>query len=148
MRCPDCQRPVLALFYTVVCEACTSEPRGTFHAAYVVLEEPVTRRGYLTYVWRTRHDALRWRTIHGDENAEVRCVLSEERFQFRTASGAAMGLMVGDRLCEVYPDHRFAPGPFRAFLAPPSVEPRTERVILPRGAALALDGPLDEPFTT
>jgi hypothetical protein len=147
MRCPDCHRPVLALFYSVVCESCTSTPRGTFHAAYVVLEEPVTKGCQITYVWRTRHDALRWRTIHGDESQLICCVLSEERFSWRAASGAANGLMVGDRLCEVYPDHRFPPGPWRAFVAPPSVEPRTDRVILPRGNVTAIDGPADELVT-
>ena len=135
MRCTDCERPLLALFYTMVCESCTAAPAGRFHVAYAVIEEAPRDAVQLTYVWRTRHDAVRWRTIRGDESRPVHAVLSEHPFVWREASGSAEGLIVGSQLCEIYPDHRFPPAENRAFLAPESVDPRTERIILSPGVS-------------
>lgn len=143
MRCTDCERPLLALFYTMVCESCTAAPTGRFHVAYAVIEEAPADAVLLTYVWRTRHEAVRWRTIRGDESRPIHAVLSEYPFVWREASGSAEGLTVGSQLCEIYPDHRFPPADNRAFIAPESIDPRSERIILtrdlPSGEATALD---------
>jgi hypothetical protein len=134
MRCTDCERPLLALFYTMVCESCTAAPAGRFHVGYAVFEEAPADAVQLTYVWRTRYDAVRWRTIRGDEARPIHVVLSEYPFEWRDASGSAAGLTVGSQLCEIYPDHRFPPAENRAFVAPESVDPRTERIVLHAGA--------------
>ena len=136
MRCTNCERPLLALFYSVICESCTDDPYGRFHVAYAVWEEQQEANGgsRLTYIFRTRHDAVRFRTIRGDESRPILCVLSEHPYEWRDARGVATGLTVGTPLCEVFPDHRFPPAPFRAFIAPPTVDPRAERVVISRGA--------------
>src|SRR5262245_29654221 len=100
MRCTDCERPLLALFYSMVCEFCTDAPHGRFHVGYVLWDEDEPAAGQLTYVWRTRHDAVRWRTIRADESLPIYCVLSEHPFAWRPASRAAVGLTVAAELCE------------------------------------------------
>ena len=69
-------------------------------------------------MWRTTHDAVIWRSLQGLEEGEVRSVLSEQAIVWRVASGLAAGLVAADKLYDIYPDHRFPPGPHRAFLAP------------------------------
>ena len=131
MRCPRCQRPMLLLFYSAVCDACESPPRGTYYRAYVVWRETRGLEAPLDYVWRTPHDAVMWRSLQNlEDEAEVRCVLSEHPIPWRVASGLAAGLVSADRLFEIFVDHRFPPAPYRAFLAPRSFSAYSEQVQL------------------
>ena len=133
MRCPRCCRAMLALFYTAVCEACDEPPRGEYYAGFVVWDPS---RGLSeddlpsTYVWRTAHDATIWRSLRETEDLTVRCVLSELPIPWHHAGGKAAGLVCANALFEIFPDHRFAPGPYRAFLSSPSFHAYSERVTL------------------
>jgi hypothetical protein len=124
---------MLALFYTAVCEACDNPPRGNFYAGFIVWDP--TRSSHdgvpaSCYVWRTSHEAVVWRSLREVDDLTVRCVLSEHPIPWREAGGKAAGLVCADALFEIFGDHRFVPGPYRAFLAPESFHPYAERVIL------------------
>jgi hypothetical protein len=72
-----------------------------------------------------------WRSLQNlEDQAEVRCVLSEHPIPWRVASGLAAGLVSADRLFEIFSDHRFPPGPYKAFIAPRSFAAYTEQVQL------------------
>lgn len=133
MRCPHCQRPLLALFYTTVCESCEASPRGDFYAGFIVWDparELSLEAPRQVYVWRTAHDAVMWRSLRETEDLTVRCILSELPISWRQAGGKAAGLICADGLFEIFADHRFPPGRYRAFLAPPNFHPYAERVTL------------------
>ena len=133
MRCPRCSRTMLCLFYSAICESCDEPPHGEFYAGFVVWDptrclkqgEPVT-----AYVWRTAHDAVVWRSLREAEDLTVRCALSELPISWHSAGGKAAGLVCADALFEIYPDHRFPPHRYRAFLSSPSFHPYAERVTL------------------
>lgn len=132
MRCARCQRSMLALFYTAVCETCDVPPQGQFYAGFVVWD-PTSSRGDRptpAYVWRTAHDAVMWRSLRETEDLTVRVVLSAHPIPWRESGGRASGLTCAEALFEIYPDHRFPPGRFRAFLAEPGFHPYAERVTL------------------
>ncbi len=133
MRCPHCHRPTLALFYTAVCEACDSLPRGEFFTGFVVWDSSraaTASAPSVVYVWRTAHDATVWRSLREAEDLTVRCILSEAPIPWREAGGKAAGLVCADSLFEIYPDHKFPPAPYRAFLSTPTFYAYTERVFL------------------
>jgi len=119
MRCPHCDRPMLALFFSTICEWCDGPPKGNFFRGYVVWRDPELGDAISAYVFRTAHDALVWRTISGNEECEIRTVLSEDPFAWRVASGKAAGLICAQELFDVFESHRYRRAPNRAFLAPP-----------------------------
>jgi hypothetical protein len=119
MRCPVCDRPMLLLFVSAVCDWCDSPPKGKFFRGYVVWQEPACGDAVSEYVFRTAHDAIVWRSMSGHEEREIRTVLSEEPIPWRVASGRASGLICADQLFDVYRTHRFRKAAYRAFLAPP-----------------------------
>lgn len=121
MRCPVCDRPMLLLLVSAVCDWCESPPKGKFFRGYVVWQEPACGEAVSEYVFRTAHDAIVWRSMSGHEEREIRTVLSEEPIPWRVASGRASGLICADQLFDVYRTHRFRRGPYRAFLAPNDV---------------------------
>lgn len=125
MRCPRCHDSMVLLFYSAICDRCEGPPRGTFYRGYIVWREPEGERAHSEHVFRTAHDAAIWRSLAGLEDGEVRSVLSEHPIAWRVASGRAAGLVWADGLYDVYRDHRFERGVYRAFLAPPTlVAPR------------------------
>ncbi len=119
MRCPVCDRQLMLLFYSAVCDWCESPPKGKFFRGYVVWQDPACGEAVSEYVFRTAHDAIVWRTMSGHEEREIRTVLAEEPIPWRVASGRASGLICADQLFDVFTTHRFRKGPYRAFLAPP-----------------------------
>jgi hypothetical protein len=130
MRCPVCDRPMLLLLVSAVCDWCESPPKGKFYRGYVVWQEPKVGDVVSEYVFRTAHDAIVWRSISGHEEREVRTVLSEDPIPWRVASGRASGLICAEHLFDVYPTHRYRKAPCRAFLAPPEFRPIKDAVQL------------------
>lgn len=126
MRCEYCQRPMLQLFTSCVCEHCDAEPHGDFFRGWVVWpEHPV---GLVqTWVFRTTDDAQRWLTNRAD--GDVRAVLSREPFTWTRSRGPLKDVVLAERPFEIYPDHRHPPGKNRAFLAPADV-PDADRIRL------------------
>jgi len=123
MRCPVCDRPMMFLLVSAVCDWCESPPKGNFFRGYVVWHEPKLGDAVSEYVFRTAHDAIVWRSISGNDAREIRTVLTEAPIPWRVASGRASGLICADQLFDVFRSHRFRKAPYRAFLAPPECRP-------------------------
>lgn len=131
MRCPTCQRPMLALFTTCVCEHCDGEPEGEFHRGWVV--RPSQLVGVLkTWVFRYGHDARTWRDHRSD--GIVLAVLSDRPFTWQRGRGPLKGLELAERPYEIYEDHRHPIGPSRGFYAPLGT-PDGDKVVLRRRKA-------------
>jgi hypothetical protein len=106
------------LLVSYVCDYCDGLAEDTdYHRGYIVWRGPGSVPGQ-EYVFRTPEHAERWRIIKGLHDSEVREVLCEYEFHWQESRGTVKGLELADRLFEIYPDHRFEPKPYRAFLAP------------------------------
>ncbi|MCC6874764.1 MAG: hypothetical protein IT378_10705 [Sandaracinaceae bacterium] len=105
-----------ALLFSMVCDYCEGHGLKIQGRGFVVwLDRPP---GSEQYVFKTRADAERWRRHQQVEGAPIRAVLTESTFRWRRSSGSITDVDLADHLFEIFPDHRFEPGPFRAFLAP------------------------------
>lgn len=130
MRCPCCQRPMLALFTTFVCEHCDGAPHGEFYRGWVIW--PARPHGLVeTWVFHSRDDARRW--IKRRVDGTIRAVLSDRPFTWTRSRGTLKDVELADRPFEIFPDHRHPPGLHRAFLAPPDA-PDGEQVRLSRSS--------------
>ena len=128
MRCPHCQRPMLALFTSCVCEPCDGYPEGDFFRGWVVW--PERPFGLVqTWVFRREQDARKW--LESRTDGVVRAVLSREPFAWTRSRGAMKDLVLAEKPFEIFPDHRHPPGKYRAFLAPMDI-PDADRVRLKR----------------
>jgi hypothetical protein len=113
--CQFCERPKTALFYSLTCPSCDYAAMGRFYRGYIVAQG--TRKGIIpTYVWAQAQDALEWSLRHS-ASSYVKVVLSNDPFQWDIFALVPHT----EDLVLVHPDHRYAPGPGRAFLAPPEV---------------------------
>jgi hypothetical protein len=128
MRCTHCDRPMLALFTSYVCEYCEGGPHGDFFRGWVVYPDhpsgPVQ-----TWVFRSRDDAARWRNNRSD--GQIRAVLSREPYAWTKARGTLKDAVLAEKPFEIYTDHRHPPGKHRAFLAPEDA-PDADRIRLRR----------------
>lgn len=116
MRCDNCKRKMMPLFISYVCNHCDG-----------IRDEHELDRGFVVwrgrpwgsqeYVFRTRKDAERWRVINGLHGCPIREVLTEDSFNWRRSGGFIEDLELADHLFEVFEDHRYEPGPHRAFIA-------------------------------
>lgn len=128
MRCPFCQRPMLELFTSCVCEHCDGGPHGDFFRGWVVWPEQPS--GIVqTWVFRNPDDARRWLKNRAD--GTVRAVLSREPFTWTRARGPLKDVVLAEKPFEIFPDHRYPPAAYRAFLAPGDI-PDADRVRLAR----------------
>ena len=128
MRCPHCERPMLALFTSCVCEHCDGAPQGDFFRGWAVW--PADRTGVVQgWVFRTRDDAAKWLESHHD--GVIRAVLAPEPFAWTKSRGALKDIVLAERPYELFPDHRHPPGVHRAFVAPAGI-PDADRIRLRR----------------
>ncbi|HET9955837.1 MAG TPA: hypothetical protein VFQ61_15105 [Polyangiaceae bacterium] len=109
---------MVPLFFSCVCDYCENPRFDGFFRGYVVWRG---RAGESDYVFPTREYAERFQRARGLYQNEIRLVLSRDPFHFRKSTGTLKDLEFADRLFEIYPDHRFQPGPGRAFLSPASM---------------------------
>jgi len=128
MICPICERPMLALFTSWVCDHCDGPPEGDFYRGWAVWPDD-QQDVATTLVFRTPEHARRWKD--GREGT-VRPVLAESPYVWRRSSGTMKGLELAEKPFEIYPDHRHPPGPHRAFIAPIDL-PDADLVHLERG---------------
>lgn len=118
MVCSVCGHDMVPLFLSCVCEYCDSRPTtDSYHRGYVVWRG-FLGPGFPHYVFSTRQSAERWRRGQGQNAGEIREVLASEPFRWRPSRGTMRDIEFADHLFEIFPDHRFKPAPFRAFLAP------------------------------
>lgn len=116
MRCSRCDRPMLALFTSYVCDWCDGPPRGTFHKGWVAWD-PTAPPPTTTLVFPDPASARRWMSDRSPA-LEVRQVLSEAPFRWVPSRGTMRGIELADRAYQVFPDHRFPAQPGAVFLAP------------------------------
>jgi hypothetical protein len=109
---------MIPLFFSYVCDYCDNPRPDTHYRGYVVWRDDGVNHGRRHYVFPSRAVAERWRAIRGISDARIVEVLSQDPFNFRPSRGTVKGVELADRLFEIFPDHRFKPGPNRAFLAP------------------------------
>lgn len=117
MKCPTCTREMAQLFLTAACDYCDfGVPQERLHRGYIVNRGADDDGKQEEYVFRGRMDAERWRTAAGRENCEVMEVYSIEPFQWHLSRGWLRDVILADHMYEIFPDHRYEPGPHRAFI--------------------------------
>lgn len=115
MLCKTCKRPMTALFTSYVCDYCDGLREAGRHRGFVVVHRPLPSQ---EYVFRTKEDAERWKSLNRQEGAKVKVVLSEDEFRWQASRGSVQGVMLADRLFEIFPDQRFEKKPYRAYVSP------------------------------
>ena len=116
MQCSVCQRPMMPLFISYVCDYCDGLKTDDFRqeVGYVVWRKlPLPA---LEYVFSTPGDARKWRVFQGLSHCDIREVISPVSFRWRKTAGVIRDLEAADSLIEIYGDHRYTPGPGRASL--------------------------------
>jgi hypothetical protein len=113
-----------ALFTSYACDWCDGLKQPVPVArGWVVWREVDPAEGDLSvegrqcYVFPTPQMADHYRTV-ANATGDIREVLSEHPIRWTDGKGTIANLRLADRLYTIYPDHRFEPGPYRAFLAP------------------------------
>jgi len=120
MRCPACKRSMTALFTSYACDWCDGLKKPIPVARGWVIWRPgsnTSAEERECYVFPTPQMAEYYRSVTNVEG-DVRQVLSEMPIRWSDGKGNIKNLRLAERLYTIYPDHRFEPGPFRAFLAP------------------------------
>lgn len=117
MRCPVCTREMLALFTSYVCDHCDGVTELSYHHGFIVFSGDHLFDGRPVYVFRTRADAEVWRKANSLQHCPIQRVLSENEFVWRPSKGSVKGIELAERPYRLFRDHRFAPGPHRAFVA-------------------------------
>ena len=120
MRCPACKRNMTALFTSYACDWCDGLRTPIPVARGWVIWRPGAETSVEErecYVFPTPQMAEYYRAVTSVEG-NVRQVLSETPIRWSDGKGNIKNLRLAERLYTIYPDHRFEPGPFRAFLAP------------------------------
>ena len=118
MPCPQCERPMRALFTSCVCDYCDGLVDVPWSIGFVV-HEGQEQSGRLVYIFRTRTDAARYRASRGLRHCHIREVRTDAMLEWKVLTTAGLeGVEIADRPFEIYPDHRFPPRANRAFLVP------------------------------
>lgn len=114
MQCSTCKREMTQLFFSQACDYCDyGVPLERLHRGFVVYRNDCR----VSYVFRTRMDAERWRVASDRTEYEVRAVYSLTPFRWQLSRGTLKDVVLADHLIEIFPDHRYEPLPHRAFLA-------------------------------
>ena len=118
MRCSACKRQMTALFTSYVCDWCDGLRKPLPVArGWVVWRPTGDAEERECYVFPTPQMAEYYRSVTNVEG-EIRQVLSELPIRWSDGKGNIKNLRLAERLYTIYPDHRYEPGPYRAFLAP------------------------------
>jgi len=107
-----------ALFTSCVCDWCDGLVSPDFGARGWVLWPASGELGERQlYVFPSREMAEYYQHAIGSED-EPREVVCAETIHWVSGRGSIPKLTLADRLYTIFADHRFAPGPYRACLAP------------------------------
>jgi hypothetical protein len=106
------------LFVSYVCDWCDGlcEP-CIVDRGWVLWSPELEAEGTMAYLFRTREMAEYYRSATGVDGIP-RQVVTETAITWTRGRGKVPNLELADRQYSVYPDFRFEPGPYRAFLAP------------------------------
>jgi hypothetical protein len=117
MRCPACKRSMTALFTSYACDWCDGHKQPIPVArGWVIWRPDPGGEPRECYVFPTPQMAQYYRRVTQTEG-DIREVLSEQPIPWSDGKGNIKNLRLAERLYTVFPDHRFEPGPFRAYLA-------------------------------
>jgi hypothetical protein len=106
---------MIALFFSCVCDFCDGVLDDSEHdTGFIVWHGRATPAQH--YVFPSLDHAERWRTMNGLGDAPIREVRAPVRFTWRVSTGTLKDLVTADKLVTIYPNHRFAPEPHRAYL--------------------------------
>src|SRR5204862_7456793 len=100
MRCPVCNRAMIALFSSYACDFCDGlrKPDLLFHG-FVLWRGDPGPVGAQVYVFRTRADAERYRRSSGDSTScEIREIVSEYEIRWQRSRGSIRDVELGERL--------------------------------------------------
>lgn len=106
-------RPMLV---SSVCDHCDGLADALDFRGFVVLRRDRTLPCE-EYVFATRADAERWRELNGLFEADIKEVRGAHPFRWQPSRGTVRGIILADRLFEIFPDHKHEDRPNRAYLA-------------------------------
>jgi hypothetical protein len=106
-----------ALLFSMACDHCDGLPDTPTFRGFIVLRRD-RQLPSEEYVFATRADAERWRELNALLDAEIHEVWNEKPFRWQPSRGTVRGIILADRLFEIWPEARFEPGPNRAVIAP------------------------------
>lgn len=113
-----------ALFTSFVCDWCDGIKKPiAVDRGYVIWLRDGEAGPRDLYVFPTRDMADYYKRV-SNTDGDLREVLSETPIRWWTGEGSLRHLQRSECLYTIYPDYRFEPGPFRAFLAPESAKRR------------------------
>lgn len=117
MDCKICRRPMTLLFFSYACDHCDGLTTDEYDVGYIVwIPKPLPAE---EFVFATRCDAERWRSMHGIEDAEIREVVARSRFRWRKSTGFAYPVHMAEHVVEVYENPAYPTRPYRAHFADP-----------------------------
>jgi hypothetical protein len=117
VRCPDCKRPMTALFTSYVCDYCDGLVEIAWQRGFVVFRGDADFNRVI-YVFPTMTDAARYRSVNGWQDYPIREVWFEIPVPWKTASNQLEGVSIAVRPFTLHRDHRFESAPYHAFLVP------------------------------
>jgi hypothetical protein len=117
--CPRCERGLVALFTSLVCDWCEgARPRG-LERAFVVWDQPRYARGGEFYVFPSRTEAAVWRSHLGTKLAPIVAVEVYQPIEWRETTGFGPKISLAKWRYVLHPDHRYPASPRDAHLASP-----------------------------
>jgi hypothetical protein len=116
MQCPACLRPMRPIFTSYACDYCDGLIELEYDSGFIVLQGEHQLGEEPFYVFRTRTDAALWRGARGLKHCPIVEVLSEHPILWRNATGS-LDVVIANQPFTIFPNRRFPPGPYRAFLA-------------------------------
>ncbi len=116
MYCDQCGNKMVLLLLTVVCDTCEGRQSNAPELARGYIVWRSRPPGTAEYVFRTRHDAERWRAAAGLDRYPIRTVFSRVPFKWTLSTGSVRDIEWANRMFEVFPSEDHEPGPNRVFL--------------------------------
>jgi hypothetical protein len=103
-----------ALFYSLECRFCNNDLKGYYYVGYIVVRAGDNFPISSMYVHQGLNDVKKWQEL--GIQGSVKAVLSQSPFTWTLSP--LLAITVADSLYTVYADHKYEPGPQKAFLAP------------------------------
>jgi hypothetical protein len=107
--CPNCTRPMAALFYSLSCNHCESPPKGLFYVGFILYMEGMEEekhRGCRHPIWYKPKDVT---AFYDAQESQVRVVLSYMPFAWISSAVRHGNVMRANQGYFVRYDHRYDP---------------------------------------